>query len=112
MFSTRNACVRVNRYPAPFRGFADFLPAACNFSTIVFATFPDHHGHVVEQLLARACPGQQLILVIHNPEELLRTGVAACQRAASACLIDVMTTVLAKSFGTPAHGRTSDNYIT
>ena len=67
----------LSRYPEPLRDFADFLPAACNFSTVVFATFPEHHGHVLEQLLSTACPRQQLIFVVHNPEELLQPGAAA-----------------------------------
>lgn len=73
------------RYPEPFRDFADFLPAACNFSTIVFATFPEHHGHVLEQLQSRACPSQQLIFVVHNPEELLQPGAAACLPGRTLC---------------------------
>ena len=73
---TQHSCL--GRYPEPFRDFADFLPAACNFSTIVFATFPEHHGHALEQLLSTACPSQQLVFVVHNPEELLQPGAAAC----------------------------------
>ena len=61
------------RWSEPFQDFAAFLPAACDYSAIILATFPEQHGQVAEQL-ATMCPGQKLVFVVHNSQELLRKG--------------------------------------
>ena len=64
------------------------MPTACEYRAVVFATFPDQHGQIAEQL-ANKCPGQKLVFVVHNSQELLRNGALPaplCSRAlCSAC---------------------------
>ncbi len=57
----------------PFQEYDNFLPSACEYRAVVFATFPDQHGQIAEQL-ANKCPGQKLVFVVHNSQELLRNG--------------------------------------
>lgn len=67
------------RWSQPFQEFDAFLAVACEYSAIVFATFPDQHGQVAERL-ANKCPGQQLAFVVHNSQELLRKGAGPAAR--------------------------------
>lgn len=61
------------RWSEPFQEYESFLSVACDYSAVVFATFPDQHGQMAEQL-ANKCPGQKLVFVVHNSQELLRKG--------------------------------------
>ena len=68
----------ISRYKQPLLEFSTFLPVACEFNAIVFATFPDQHGQFIDQLLAEGCPGQNYVFVVHNPGEVGRRGVCHC----------------------------------
>ena len=62
----------------PLLEFSTFLPVACEFNAVVFATFPDQHEQFIHQLLAEGCPGQKYVFVVHNPGEVGRRGMCRC----------------------------------
>ena len=63
--------IRPNRHGQAFRDSGDFAAAACDFDAVVFATFPEHHIEALDALLRRRCAGQRIVVVVHNPSELI-----------------------------------------
>ncbi|KAK9803980.1 hypothetical protein WJX72_009953 [[Myrmecia] bisecta] len=57
-------------YTKPFRHYEELLPVVCDYSVLVFATWPEVHVPFAEQVVARNCAGQQFLFTVHNPEEL------------------------------------------
>lgn len=72
----------LRRYQRDFQPYQAFLPQACDFAVVALATFPEHHTLLMQALRALACPGQQFVLVVHNPDVLLGVppGERSCLR--------------------------------
>ena len=62
------------RYSLAFEEYSDFIKHACMYKVVVFATFPEHHLDLSNTLADKACPGQQMMLVVHNPSGLESSG--------------------------------------
>jgi hypothetical protein len=62
------------RYKAPLQAFETFLGQACAFDVVVFATFPEHHLALAEQIAEQHCSKQRMVGVVHNPQELHLAG--------------------------------------
>ena len=75
-----------NRYPQPFLNYSSFLPAACDFDAVIFATFPDFHEDFADQLVAMACPGQAYGFVVHNTDKLEMWGAELARDGALRCI--------------------------
>ena len=59
------------RYDKPFRSSGELMVQACQYSAIVFSTWPEQHTLIMSALLNQRCPGQKFVLVTHNPDNLL-----------------------------------------
>ena len=57
-----------------FEEYSDFINHACTYKVVVFATFPEHHLDLANMLADKACPGQQMMLIVHNPSGLESSG--------------------------------------
>ena len=64
-----------HRYKLPFQPYEGFLGQACAFDVVVFATFPEHHLALAERIAQQECPGQRMVGVMHNSQELHHSGV-------------------------------------
>lgn len=66
--------VPICRYTRPFQHYEGFLGKACDYSVVVFATFPEYHMDMANKVADKACPGQRFVLIVHNPGALESSG--------------------------------------
>ncbi|KAK9802018.1 hypothetical protein WJX73_002032 [Symbiochloris irregularis] len=69
--ATNNIQEVLHWYKKPFQSHKDFLPQACSYDVVVIATFPEHHTNFLRELRDKSCEGQQLVLMVHNPDTVL-----------------------------------------
>ena len=63
------------RYMQPLRDSSDFISNACQYDAVLLPTFPEHHSHLLAELLQQNCRQQTVIVTVHNPSQLENPGV-------------------------------------